>query len=223
MTDQLTDAIEIGALEAAHAEAVEQAIATLKPLGLRALGPEHVIVDSVDFLDEGVSGVLTPGMFHPQGRSCIQLGDGADAVTVVHELAHWIDHQLARASNPLMPTFASMYADEGLPGPLDGWLEAVKSTRRYQHLERTSRSAQSLLKVMSDHTTGTGAQMALVHAEASYLLRPTELWAHSATQWMLDRSDAGQPLLQALQTQPGQTWEIDDFAPVHEAIETLLA
>lgn len=222
MTDLLTDAIEIGTLDAAHDEAVKQALVALKPLGLRALGPEHVIVDSVDFLDEGVSGMLTPGMFHPQGRSCIQLGEGADAVTVVHELAHWIDHQLARATNPFMPTFASMYADEELPGPLDSWLAAVKSTRRYQHLERTALSAQSLLKVMSDHTTGTGAQMALVHAEASYLLRPTELWAHSATQWMFTRSDAGQRLLQALQTQPGQTWESDDFAPVHGAIEALL-
>ncbi|MEO3974364.1 hypothetical protein [Streptomyces sp. CAU 1734] len=157
---------------------------------------------------------------------------GWPELTVVHELGHLLD------LSALGDSMTRLLSDELNPAhmqpthPLAGWFWAVMQTRAYASLRDQAASTDDVWAVFEKD----GTTYHFKPSEAPYFIQPRELFGRAYAQWIALRS--GDPVLLAqldrilrlgqnstLISGPSigyqRQWELDDFAPVADALDDL--
>lgn len=138
------------------------------------------------------------------------------ALTVAHEVGHWLDHKAMGGAG----TFAS-----GEP-PSDAWRAVMGALER-------SQAVSGLRGLLGDPRV---ARISGLARHVRYLLDPREQWARAYAQWIATRSAdhrLGADLTRVLDEvaaaerragfRVGRQWDAADFGPVATAIDELMA
>lgn len=167
---------------------------------------------------------FVPGL--PIAKRITVKGDDL-AFTLVHEVGHFLDHQVLGAPRG---RFGSLFATQA-DNEMHAWQQAVNESRHLRAL-RLSRdtgvahSAATLEPVTVKGIIDTEPRpWRTQQAFVRYQLTPEEVWARSYAQYIAEES-ADPRLLAGLrqgQADPvyGGQWDTADFAPIRAAIKAL--
>lgn len=170
------------------------ALASLHRLPARA-GQVPVIIGDLDDGTEGLTVSIIGG--HTRDIT-VSITSPHPGFTFVHEAGHYIDWEA-------IGEYGGFASEHGL---LDPVLQAIGRSR-----------AVGRLNQMADE--GHPAADEIRH----YWLDPSELWARAYSQWVAERT-GDRALLAAVRESAGRgptQWAEDDFAPIGEAIDELMA
>lgn len=229
----------------AGGRAVGDALASDGMLPTWATGPRDHVAGVIDSLHgDGVlsdlpirsipDGDSAGGHFMPGQGSGLEIAlnrawtndEGLAEFGLAHEVGHWLDFEALGPQSRAVDEAVDLAWGTVVPDrPLNAVMRAIRGSAAAQDVK----AGIARYAALADTDTANRAQWMGYARYADYLNDPRELWARAYSQWVATRSQ--DPVLLAglrrftasqLPSMPAQ-WTDDDFAPIGDAIDQLMA
>jgi len=160
---------------------------------------------------------------YPGGRSVpveiniVPSGDSHTAITMAHEVGHFLDNQALRITQEL--------PSDKITPEIQAWRDAIKDSDAVKTLGDWRRNGHTLV-IQDSFRENMTTEQRIDPKYVAYQLRYDELWARSYAQYIASRSGDESMIAEISQVRasaysPNQ-WADDDFVPIAKAIDEIM-